>query len=115
MPEKSALPRLADILDAITGIRETVMGLDQAAFAASWTALRAVERGVEIISEASRHIPADLKDNHPEIPWAKIAGIGNITRHEYHRVAPDIVWRIVEAELGPLEAAISEMRAELEG
>ena len=113
MAERSARPRLQDILDAIAGIRKTVEGLNQETFAASWTALRAVERGVEIISEASRHVPDDLKAQHADIPWDKIAGIGNITRHEYQRVAPEIIWRIVEAELEPLETAVRQMMADL--
>jgi uncharacterized protein with HEPN domain len=39
-----------------------------------------VERGIEIISEASRHLPDELKARHPEIPWPKVAGIGNVLR-----------------------------------
>jgi uncharacterized protein with HEPN domain len=69
-----------------------------------------VERGIEIISEASRHIPDDLKKRHSQIPWQQIAAIGNRLRHEYQRVAPDILWRIARDELGFLELAC---RAEL--
>jgi uncharacterized protein with HEPN domain len=53
---------------------------------------RAVERELEIISEASRHIPADLQEAAPEVPWREIAGIGIVLRHEYQRVADKIVW-----------------------
>jgi uncharacterized protein with HEPN domain len=43
---------------------------------------RAVERGLEIISEASRHVPPDLQAPETEIPWRQIAAIGNLLRHE---------------------------------
>lgn len=69
-----------------------------------------VERGLEIISEASRHLSAELKARHLEIPWPKVAGIGNVLRHEYERVAHDVLWRVVQDDLSPLEKAC---RAEL--
>jgi uncharacterized protein with HEPN domain len=74
-------------------------------FEADWQKRWLVERGIEIISEASRHLTAEMKTRHPEIPWAKVAGIGNILRHEYERIAPDILWNVVQSELAPLEAA----------
>jgi len=42
---------------------------------------RAIERCVEIISEASRHIPIQLKSDYPDQPWEEIASIGNLLRH----------------------------------
>lgn len=67
-----------------------------------------VERGIEIISEASRHLNEELKARHPEIPWSKVAGIGNVLRHEYERVAHDVLWRVVSNDLPPLENACRE-------
>jgi hypothetical protein len=54
------------------------------AFEADWL----VERGIEIISEAGRRLPGELKRRHPEIPWRKIAGVGNVLRDEYERNCP---------------------------
>jgi len=56
---------------------------------------RAVERGLEIISEATRHIPDDYKALAPEIPWPQIAAIGNLLRHEYQRADNSAIWNIV--------------------
>jgi uncharacterized protein with HEPN domain len=64
-----------------------------------------VERGVEIISEASRHLPDDLKARNPEIPWQKVAGIGNILRHNYESIAAPVLWKLVQADLPVLEKA----------
>jgi uncharacterized protein with HEPN domain len=64
-----------------------------------------IARGLEIISEASRHLPEDMKARHPEIPWRKVAGIGNVLRHEYTRVAADALWRLVRDDLAALDQA----------
>lgn len=69
-----------------------------------------VERGLEIISEASRHLPDAMKARHPGIPWPKVAGIGNVLRHDYEHVAHDVLWSLVRDNLPTLEAAC---RAEL--
>lgn len=62
-----------------------------------------VERGIEIISEASRRLPGEMKARHPEIPWPKVAGIGNVLRHDYEDVAYDVLWHVVRDNLPPLE------------
>ena len=46
----------------------------------------AVTRALEIISEASRRLPNELKARHPEVPWQAIADAGNFYRHSYERV-----------------------------
>jgi uncharacterized protein with HEPN domain len=61
-----------------------------------------VERGIEIISEASRHLDSVVKQRHPQIPWPKVAGIGNIIRHDYERGAYDVLWRVVRDDLPTL-------------
>jgi uncharacterized protein with HEPN domain len=69
----------------------------------------AVERNIERISEASRHLPDALKARHPTLPWRQIAQTGNILRHTYRRVDHAMVWEIVELDLPPLRKAIHEM------
>ncbi len=69
--------------------------------------LYAVIRCLEVISEASRRLPDDLKARHPEIPWKEMAGAGNIYRHEYEAVAAPRVWRTVRDSLPPLRAAVT--------
>jgi uncharacterized protein with HEPN domain len=66
----------------------------------------AFERFLEIISEASRHLPQQLKESAPEIQWVDIAAIGNHLRHAYHRVDFEVLWDIYEeGELAELSAA----------
>lgn len=100
---------LADILDAIDAAREASLSNSFEQFSANRLSRLATERAIEIISEAVRHLPQDVLDRYPEIEWAKIKAIGNILRHEYHRIAPKIIWDAVQYELDHLERA---MRAE---
>lgn len=104
---RSVRDRLLDIGDAISKARAAVGDLDFAEFSQSWLNQFAAERAIEIISEASRHVPERLKAKAPQIPWRDIADIGNILRHVYDRTDPEIVWRVVKFDLDPLEEAVN--------
>jgi uncharacterized protein with HEPN domain len=113
VPRVDVSTRLDDMLAAIADARAFVQGHTVESFAANALVRRAVERMIEIISEASRHIPTEMKDRHPEVPWKGVAGIGNILRHTYERVEDREIWRVVTRDLDPLEAAVRTMRAGL--
>lgn len=87
MAAPSATLRLTDIVEAIARIGDVFGEMTIEAFEADWQKQWLVERGVEIISEASRHLTQEIKLRHPEIPWSKIAGIGNVLRHDYERIS----------------------------
>ena len=110
MTEFSPVARLTDIIDAIELISSEMMDVTLDAFETDRRKRWLVERGIEIISEASRRLPADMKGRHPEIPWPKVAGIGNVLRHDYADVAHDVLWHVVHDDLPPLEKVC---RAEL--
>lgn len=78
-------------------------------FASDWLLRHGLERGIEIISEATRHIPDDLTALAPEIPWKQVRGIGNILRHEYHKTSDAIVWPVVTDSLPPLRLAVERI------
>jgi len=70
----------------------------------------AFERFLEIISEASRHIPDDWKAaDAPDIEWRAVADLGNQIRHVYQRVDLSLLWSVYQDDLGQLEAAIDRM------
>jgi len=96
---RALVPRLTDMVEAIEHIESVIAGVPLDVFEADWQKRWLVERGVEIISEASRHLTDELKARHPGIPWPKVAGIGNVLRHDYGGVAPDLLWRLAHADL----------------
>jgi uncharacterized protein with HEPN domain len=102
MAGRSVTPRLRDMIEAIERIRDETTGVTLEAFEADWRKRWLVERGIEIISEASRHLPDELKARHPEIPWRKVAGVGNVLRHEYERTAPELLWGVARDDLSAL-------------
>ncbi len=108
MPSRSPIPRLTDIVEAITHIRDEMADVPLDIFEGDWRRRWLVERGVEIISEASRRLPDDLKVRHPEIPWPKVAGIGNVLRHNYEGVAAQVMWALVRDDLPPLDKVCRE-------
>lgn len=73
----------------------------------------AFERFMEIVSDASRHVPAELKAMHPQIPWTEIAHFGNQLRHAYDRIDAGILWDTYMNDLGPLDMAASDLLAGL--
>jgi uncharacterized protein with HEPN domain len=110
MAERTLAFRLADIIEAIERIRG-VLDLDSLeTFEQDWQKRWLVERGVEIISEASRHLTDEIKTRQTEIPWSKVAAIGNVVRHAYDRVAADVLWKLAQDDLPVLEQVC---RAEL--
>lgn len=103
-----------ELLDYIEQACTYVRDMTFEQYASDRKTQRAVERCIEVISEASRHIPDETKDKHPEIPWSDVAAIGNVFRHEYHNIAARIVWETVRLHLPPLEAAVRAIEAELQ-
>ncbi|MBN9509121.1 MAG: DUF86 domain-containing protein [Alphaproteobacteria bacterium] len=103
MERPSPLARLTDMVEAMERLRSLVDGVALEAFGGDWQRQWLVQRGVEIISEASRHLPDALKGRHPDIPWRKVAGIGNVPRHNYESIAAPVLWALVRDDLPPLE------------
>ena len=103
MTARTPIPRLDDIVEAIERVRAVIGNMSLEAFEADWQSRWLVERGIEIMSEASRHLTAELKTRHPDIPWQKVAGIGNVLRHNYENVAAPVIWSLVRNDLPQLE------------
>jgi uncharacterized protein with HEPN domain len=95
--------RIAHIDTAIDDIRGALINQTKASFTNNNMLRLAVERLLEIISEASRHIPQEMKGTEPRINWRRLADLGNWLRHAYHRTDPGILWDMVENDLEPLK------------
>jgi uncharacterized protein with HEPN domain len=81
--------------------------MDFGGFVLSRRTRYAVTRALEIISEASRRLPDDMKERHPGLDWPAIAAAGNVYRHEYETVDDALIWHTVRHSLDGLAAAVS--------
>jgi uncharacterized protein with HEPN domain len=106
MPSDPAAAALRDIAHHIALATTFTAGFDYETFRDDLRTLYAVTRCLEIISEASRRLPDDLKARHSSIAWKDMAGAGNIYRHDYEDVAAKHVWDTVKIDLPPLRAAV---------
>ena len=102
------------LLEAVANIEADLAGHTFDRFRADRRTRQLVERNLEIVSEASRRLPDDLKAGEPDIDWRAIAGIGNVLRHDYHESQPAILWQTCQKDLGPLKAAVIRIQTELE-
>ncbi len=102
MPSENALLALFDIRDCILLAQDFTKDLTYETFKASRLHFFAVTRALEIISEASRRLPDDLRERHPALPWRGIRDAGNMYRHSYDNVVESIVWNTVQEDLPPL-------------
>ena len=102
MSTKTAAAIIADMLETADAVREAIEGKSFADFQRARLARLAVQRAIEIISEAARRLPDDVIDRHPTIDWRGLKAIGNVLRHQYHSVSDKVVWDAVHLDLPPL-------------
>lgn len=105
---------LNDIRHNIALAMQFTSGFDLPAFQDDPRTIYAVTRCLEIISEASRRLPDDLKSRHADIEWKQMAGAGNIYRHDYEDVAAHYVWETVRLALPALLTAVTDELNRLE-
>jgi len=109
MPSRNPEVRLREIRDNIRLAQSFVADFNLRRFKTDTRTIYAVTRCLEIISEASRRLPASLKNRHPDIAWKDIAGAGNVYRHDYEEVSTEMVWNTVKALPGLLATAEQEL------
>lgn len=102
---------LADILEACRRISDYIRGSDLAAFMLDTRNSDAVLRNLEIIGEAVKKLPPELRAREAEIPWKDIAGLRDNLAHAYFRIDLALIWDVVTSELPELDAAVRRIVA----
>lgn len=112
--KKDPLMFLDHILDSINLIEVYTEGIDKETFLENRQIQDSVIRRIEIIGEAVKNLDHDFKERYPDIDWRDIAGMRDVIVHAYFGVDPQIVWKVVEKDLGPLKFRIEEIMNQIQ-
>jgi len=106
---KSPAELYRHILKEIAFVQQNKTGLQLEAFLKDEVLQRAFVRSIEIIGEAVKNIPAEIKDKYPEISWKKIAGTRDRLIHNYFETDLEIVWEIIQTKLPDIKPVLLEL------
>ena len=106
-----SLYRLGDMDEAITQIVSLLSGKSMEDLFKQSVMRAAFERFLEVMSEASRHVPSEWQNEYPDVEWRKIADLGNHLRHAYHKTDYELLWRVYEFELPRLQEVVKKLLA----
>ena len=104
---------ILDILSSIREVEEFTRGMNFEDFVKDKKTVNAVIRSLEVMGEAAKKIPPEIRDKYPEVPWKYIAGMRDKLIHEYHSVDLEIVWEVIRREIPPLRPKFEEILKEL--
>lgn len=114
MKKRSHLLFLKDILESMEKIESYISGMDYEKFEGNKMVFDAVLRNLEVIGEAAKNVPADVRKKHSDIPWKRIVGLRNVTIHEYFGVDSSIIWEIIKKNLPDTREKIRRIIRETE-
>lgn len=109
----SPIDYLHHILDECTYLLHETQNLPRAEFLRDQTLRRAFVRSLEIIGEAAKHLPEELRQHHPMIEWRSITGMRDRLIHAYFGVDYELVWDVIVNKILPLQQEVERMIREI--
>ena len=105
---------LRDIFAAMVAIQEFIEGMDFDAFTSDDKTASAVIRKFEIIGEATKNIPEDIRQKYPQIPWRQMAGMRDRLIHAYFGIDYSLVWETAKNRIPLLQPVIAQILKDLD-
>ena len=113
MTPKDYRDYIQDILDAISDVDDFIGTMRFEDFLKDKKTVNAVLKSIEIMGEASKRIPQNLRDKYPAVPWKRMAGVRDKLIHEYSGVDLEIVWNLIKHELTLVQPEILKVMVDL--
>lgn len=107
--KREYLDYVQDIFNSINDIELFTRDMDFSVFVQDRKTVSAAIRNLEVIGEAARNIPDEIKEKYPDIPWKNIVGMRDKLTHEYFGVDIDVVWKTVQNDLPALKEQILKL------
>jgi uncharacterized protein with HEPN domain len=114
MKDRDFTDYIRDILISIQDVEEFTTGITFEDFLKDKKTIKAVIRSLEVLGEASKKIPDEIRNRYPRIPWKRMAGMRDKLIHEYFGVDLEIVWNVAKKELPPVKSSIEELVREID-
>ena len=102
---------LEDMEVSAAKILEYTKGLEQAEFLNNSLIYDATLRNLEILGEAAKHIPENIRDANPAVEWQKIREFRNFVTHAYFKVDPDILWDVITHKIPRLPEKLAKCKS----
>ena len=104
---------LSDILEACKKVRLYTAKMSRAEFEQNSMTYDAVVRNLEIVGEAAKHTPVEIRDGLTAVEWRKIAGLRDILAHAYFGIDDDIIWSVITNKIPHLRASLEQYLSSL--
>ena len=107
---RTVLQYLDDILESALNIEEDTRGLSYTEFMTDRRRRDAVVRNFEIVGEATKKLPDDLKTRYPSIAWKQVAGLRDVIAHGYFHIDYEILWGIITNTLPKFKTEVTKIK-----
>lgn len=113
MKERNVILFLSDVIEAINKIERYIDNLDYNSFEKNELVIDAVIRNLEVIGEASKNVPKNIREEYSDLPWKRIIGLRNIAIHSYFKIDLTIIWNIITKNIPQTKTKILKIKEDL--